>query len=288
MMMYEVGNNTIAVSFADSHRIKTNDGILSLQEEKHENEQHLTSSISDDQGSMMKDTKEESVDSDSASTATTEYSSGSEVEQYLHEVAHSPRRFSLSDARIALSYVQGKIKQLEKTFDEDDSCKTCLPPHDNRRVLSALKHHECITNTYSSFHRPERNVIRHKMELLKKDRDSTFNIYTSDVHFVERPISISMIEDTSALEVGPVKDDKHCHALRLSKVMFPLLPPPKPPPLQLHTAVSRKHRRSKSLQYHHNDDDVSHVTYVETANMSSVVLDFENSDDCCSLLSHRP
>lgn len=283
--------------------------LLSMRREHPDNGQSSYNPNSDDSGadqSNMKETmdKENSLYSDTASTVDTDYSSeSSDVEHYLNGVAHSPKGFSLSDARMALSYVKGKMKQQEKTHAGDSQGK--LP--------SSTKPPKSSSKTYSSFHRPEKNVIHHKMELLKNDEKKTFNIYTSNFDFVERSVSISMIEDAPTVKVIPAKYDNQRHALRrsASKVKFPSLPPLKPPPLQVHTTASRKHthglsRRSKStpssmthdeedvsdvthtpikIDKTSSDDEVSAVTHVEIANMASVIVDLESSNDCCDLLS---
>jgi len=140
------------------------------------------------------------------------------------------------------------------------------------------------SKTYSSFFRPEKKVVCHKMELFAKDDKSTFNIYSSDVDFIEHPFSVSLIEDTP-VRVVPADDDHRRHRSLPSKVMYPLLPPTKPPPL---LRLPCQWSDSDSFSSHHSDDgDVSIVTRVEKGdhNMSGYVVDFEKSDDCCGILS---
>lgn len=233
---------------------------------------------------MKEVTKEENDDSDAASSYNTEYSnsSESEVEHYLQEVALSPRQFTLLDARLALSYVQGKMKQQGIVFAKDNGCE----------VLSALHHHKHGSKTYSNFHRPERRIVRHTMELLDKNKENTFNIYMSDdVDFVEHPLSVSLIEKVPApaIRVVLAKDDDRRHALRSTRVMFPMLPPLRPPPLQLQTAAaSRKYdvprSRSNPISFD-DDDDFSNATYVKAELITSPDdgMDFENSDNCRGL-----
>lgn len=212
-----------------------------MQEEQKENEQYLASCSSCDERGMMRDILEDNSFHSAASTVATECSSEIEVEQYLHDVAGSPRQFSLADAQIALSYIHRKMKFNPK-FERDQQCK----------VLHALKQYKpsfstgsasssktssgsisssSSSKTYSRYHRPERPV-HHETKLLKKDSKNTVNIYTSNVDFVERQVSISMIEDTPAAKVIPAEDDIHHHTLR--RLLVPSLPPTKPPPLQLH------------------------------------------------------
>lgn len=219
-----------------------------------------------------------------ASADDSDYSSGGEVEQYLHNVARSPRPVSLSDARIALSYVKGKMKQqIEKDYVRDGQCK----------ALSAWEPHRSSSKSYSSFNRPERSVMRGKMELVEKDDKQTFNIYKSEVDFVEHPLSITMIEDTPAVKVtAKSKGDTRRHpqpssaiSVRSGEVMFPSLPPARPPPLQLHTSASRKHssvgQHSSLPRSNFKDDDVSHATD------GAVFVDLESSSDSCDLLNYE-
>jgi len=135
------------------------------------------------------------------------------------------------------------------------------------------------SKTYSSFSRPEKKVVCHEMELFAKDDKSTFNIYSSDVDFIEHPFSVSLIEDMG-------DDRRRRRRLSLpSKVMYPLHPPTKPPPL-LRLPCQRS--ELDSLSSHHSDDDgASIVTRDEKGdyNMSGYVVDFEKSDDCCGILS---
>eukprot|EP00581_Thalassiosira_minuscula_P015031 CAMPEP_0183732914 /NCGR_PEP_ID=MMETSP0737-20130205/39696_1 /TAXON_ID=385413 /ORGANISM="Thalassiosira miniscula, Strain CCMP1093" /LENGTH=276 /DNA_ID=CAMNT_0025966055 /DNA_START=88 /DNA_END=918 /DNA_ORIENTATION=+ len=247
--------------------------------DENETARHFTTINSSSSGirngnSKLAKTKEEhSVDNDSTSTAVTEYSTEyeSEVEQYLHELARSRRQCSLSDARIALSYVKGKLKEQEKASDD-----------------CTIIHSKDSSKTYSSFSRPERSLVRHRLEILRKDNNK-FNIYASDVDFVERPVSISLIEDASSLKVVPVNADNDCQGRSLSKTIVPQAPPLKPPPLQVHTAVSPKrlldHSSLSTQDDYEEDDEVSHVTHVYTEITPSAV-DFEDSDDCCGSLSH--
>lgn len=227
-------------------------GRVSMQREQEKIRQSWTGSSGGDQPPCAKQKiiKETSVHSTSSSgTVSTvnsdDYSSdSSDLQNYLHEVAHSPIRFSLSDARIALSYVQSKMKEQEKTS---------RPRANQCRATSILKHHQSSSRTYSSFCRLERSIMHHKMELLEGGDEKAFNIYTSNADFVERPLSISMIEDTPTAKVIPAKDDNFCHALRIrschapvarsSKVMFPSRPPTRPPPLQLHRLAHKNNRR---------------------------------------------
>jgi len=146
---------------------------------------------------------------------------------------------------------------------------------------------------------------RDNEDKLKNEGTKRFNIYASDVDFVERPLSVSMIEDVPSVTVLAAEEDAS-QSTRRSTVMFPSPPPTKPPPLQLHTSASTKYtssyRRLKSnssskrdeessiIPYLDatSDDDVSIATHVEIANMSSVVVHLENTNvkDCCDLLSH--
>ncbi len=140
------------------------------------------------------------------------------------------------------------------------------------------------SRTYSSFSRPENKRVSHKMELLQKDDDDAFNIYSSDVDFIEHPVSISMIEDTPVRQVQ-VLSANDCNGnalrstLRSSRAMYPLLPPRKPPPLQRGPAAQQ------TLRSHRSDDDLSHAILMKKGRIRLLtVVDFDNSDSYFSLL----
>lgn len=281
--------------------------------------------------------KDQHVDSDVASP-----SSGSEDTEHQSSSFPSSIQFSLSDARFALSYVKHKIEQRDASFGCDDGCEIQTALKHHRRISNAESRFDgfrtqssicpsqsdtgfnsfrtqsssgssgtCSTDTsaktYSSFRRPERRVVRHRMDLLEDGRGA-FNIYSSEVDFVENPVSISMIEDASddasssdvdlverpvsisriedaAATVVPASDGDRRRARCPSTVRFPSLPPKRPPPLRMHrTAATRglvPERCSESFPPHQDVDDLSDVTHVEKANsLPWVALDFNDSKNC--------
>lgn len=250
-----------------------------LQEDQQSDGQSSANGVNDIQESMKKHSGDENVDSDTASTvATSDYSSESVVEDYLYEVADSPTRsFSLDDARVAISYVHGKMKHDEK-FQQ----------------FQYRRRHASGSETYSTFGRPEKSIDSDMTVLPMNSNKETINVYN-------RRGSISMIEDSQVEKILPAKGNTDCHVSLASsplsngsskKVMFPSLPPTKPPPLhRRHTSVSRKHnsevyRRTRSCPSSAIKDDARAVKDDDSSNFAYDDKDDDDDDDDTSIMTH--
>lgn len=195
---------------------------------------------------MKESNKEEG--SDTASTVETACSSEHDVEQLLQEVVLSPkRRLTLSDAKIALTYVQDKLAGTDDPTSQE--------------------RHKSSANTYSTFHRPEISMIDRRAVHFAKDASPvTEAVPVKTVKFCTKST-----RRRSKIMCPPPPPTK---------------PPPlqvEPAPRK-YTGIF--YRRSTSPSDDTDDDgiedDASDATQVEIANMSDVAIDIERYNDPCA------